>query len=196
MAVEYINRKSQKYYLHESTTKTGKPKYYFAMKSEGNLVETIPDGFEIYENPNAQVFLQKIQPKIITEGEAAIVELGIQKFSDLKYCKIDIKKNIITIYTPDQNPDKLLDIYSLSPSRNDIDIEAAVNSMLTYSPMLRFILIDKEKRIFTIERFCFLSSIDDWMEIGRSGDLSKLVKEYVPHLGKESFYELHPYRFG
>ncbi|BAY81550.1 hypothetical protein NIES267_10270 [Calothrix parasitica NIES-267] len=59
MAVEYLNRKGQKYYLHQGTTKTGKPKYFFSMKSEGNLVKKIPDSFEIYENPNAQVYIKE-----------------------------------------------------------------------------------------------------------------------------------------
>ena len=56
MTITYTNRSLQTYYLHQGTTKTGKPKYFFSKKSEGNLVEQIPDGFEIYENPNAQVF--------------------------------------------------------------------------------------------------------------------------------------------
>ena len=46
------------------------------MKSEGTLVDKVPDGFEIYENPNAQVFLRRIQPKIITDEEVALVEHG------------------------------------------------------------------------------------------------------------------------
>jgi hypothetical protein len=62
MSIQYINRKEQIYYLHQGITKTGKPKYFFSMKAEGNVLEAIPDGYEIYENPNAQVFLRKIQP--------------------------------------------------------------------------------------------------------------------------------------
>jgi len=41
MAAEYINRKGQKYYLHQGTTKTGKTIYLFSIKSEGNLVKNI-----------------------------------------------------------------------------------------------------------------------------------------------------------
>jgi hypothetical protein len=58
MAIEYVNRKQKTYYLHAGTTKTGKPKYFFSTKAEGVLVDDIPEGYEIYENPNAQVFLQ------------------------------------------------------------------------------------------------------------------------------------------
>jgi hypothetical protein len=49
------NAKGKTYYLYQGTTKTGKPRYYFSMESNGALAESIPEGFEIYENPNAQV---------------------------------------------------------------------------------------------------------------------------------------------
>lgn len=60
MAIKYINRREDTYYLHEGKTKTGKPKYFFSMKKDGVLVDPILAGYEIYENPNAQVFLRRI----------------------------------------------------------------------------------------------------------------------------------------
>ena len=57
MAVKHVNRKGQTFYLDETKTKTGKPKYFFSMNGDGGLVKSIPEGFEIYENPDAQVFL-------------------------------------------------------------------------------------------------------------------------------------------
>jgi len=191
MAVEYINRKCQKYYLHQGTTKTGNPKYFFSMKSVGTLVQFIPDGFEIYENPNAQVFLQKIQPQIITLEEIATLEKEIQKFSHLQYCRIDVKKEIISVYTPNQNISVLSEIYSSFPFPKPTDIQSVIARSLSYSAMLRFILSDHINRIFTTERFCFLGSIDDWIPIGHPDPLQKLVEKYVKHLEKESFYELH-----
>jgi hypothetical protein len=127
MAIEHINRKGQKYYLHQGTTKTGKPKYFFSQKNQGTLVQTIPDGFEIYENPNAQVFLQRIQPKII-----ATVEKGIKKFSHLHYCKIDVKKDTIYVYTPNQNVTNLSALYSSFPLTKGIDIESAIDRSLSF----------------------------------------------------------------
>jgi len=69
MPITYINRKQKTFYLHQGKTKTGKSKYHFSMKAEGDLEDAIPEGFEIYENPNAQVFLRKIPPKLITDQE-------------------------------------------------------------------------------------------------------------------------------
>ena len=52
--------------------------YFFSMKRNGTSVDTVPNDFEINENPNAQVFLIRIQPKIIPDEEFAIVEKGIK----------------------------------------------------------------------------------------------------------------------
>ena len=57
--ITYTNRRSQTFYLHQGKTKTGRPSYFFSLKSEGPLVQTVPEGYEVYENPRDQVFLRK-----------------------------------------------------------------------------------------------------------------------------------------
>ncbi|MEO0458738.1 MAG: hypothetical protein AAF152_19455 [Cyanobacteria bacterium P01_A01_bin.114] len=193
MTITHVNRKQQTYYLHQGKTKTGKPRYFFSMKTEGDLVDTIPDGFEIYENPNAQVFLRKIQPQLITDDEIAIIKKGIKKFSKTQNFLIDVKKNIISIFTSNQNASALSELLTGTAalySRTPKDVQQLLTRSLTYSSDLRFILVDKQKRLFQTERFCYLGSIDDWIEIGPIDQLSTLVKTYVRHLGQESFYDL------
>jgi hypothetical protein len=56
---------------------SGNPKYFFALRDEGDLVDDIPAGYEVYENPNAQVFLRRIPARIVTNEEVAIVEASI-----------------------------------------------------------------------------------------------------------------------
>lgn len=60
----------------------------------------------------------------------------------------------------------------------------------TFSPVMQFVLINEEKREFVTQRYCFLGSIDDWIEIGKPDKLQNLVKKYVKHLGQESYYSL------
>ncbi|HKZ77529.1 MAG TPA: hypothetical protein VI750_07680 [Pyrinomonadaceae bacterium] len=55
MPIKYTNRKGQKYHLHVDETKAGKPRYFFSMNAKAPTVEAVPEGFEIYENPNGQV---------------------------------------------------------------------------------------------------------------------------------------------
>jgi hypothetical protein len=190
MAVEYVNRKGDTYYLHEGKTKKGNPKYFFSKKKDGVLVESIPDGYEIYENPNAGVYLRRIQPKIFADKEISTVEKGVRKYSGLENFKVDVKKNAIVVFLPDQDTDHLKGIFSrfLLPGSSKLD--EILTESLTYSPMMRFVLVDKESREFVVERWCFRGSIDDWIFVDHSNDLAKLVEKYCKHLGKDSFYDL------
>src|SRR5437667_2461418 len=108
--ITHTNAKGKTYYLHQGTTKTGKPKYHFSMQSEGTLAASIPAGFEIYENPNAQVFLRRIPPKIITDEERQVVEDGMRKYAEVQDCKIDVKGNAIVVYTADEDRETLADV--------------------------------------------------------------------------------------
>jgi hypothetical protein len=190
MTVHHVNRRDQSYYLHQGTTKTGKPKYFFSKKSEGNLVDRIPDGFEVYENPNSQVFLRKIQPKLITDEEVALVEQGMKHFSEIKYYLIDVKKKTIIIYEAAQDVDALAELFSVFPGSREKGVHSILAKSITYSPMMQFVLIDEERRRFVTQRYCFRGSIDDWIDIGGPDKLQNLVKKYVKHLGQESYYSL------
>jgi hypothetical protein len=66
-----------------------------------------------------------------------------------------------------------------------------LEAILTYSPMLRFVLVDKTNRLFQTYRFSFLGDIDDWLLIGTPGALPALLQEYAPHLEQDSYYELY-----
>jgi len=191
LTVSYRNFKDQDYFLHKKLTKKGNNKYYFSTKSEGDLVDKLPPGFEIYENPNGQVFLRKIRPSLITDKEKEIVISGMKEYSKVNNFKIDIKKDIITIYTSDQDLEELSKFLEWVPRKLNVeDKKILINQIVHYSPVLRFRLIEKTKRYFTTERYCFLGSINDWIEIGNIDKLEKLIRKYVRHLGQESFYDL------
>jgi hypothetical protein len=59
-----------------------------------------------------------------------------------------------------------------------------------FTPVLRFILDDEARRTFRAERWCYLGSIDDWIDIGSPGPLDRLARQMVPKLGTEAFFEL------
>jgi hypothetical protein len=190
--ITHTNAKGQTFSLHQGTTKTGKPKYYFAMQSEGTLAESIPAGYEIYENPNAQVFLRRIPPKIITDEERHVMEEGMRRYAEVKDYKIDVKGNALLIYTAVQDIDALAAIVCnpLASLEENTRRMTLLRQGIHYSPMLVFQLVDATRRTFQTQRYCFLGSIDDWITIGKPGKLSKLVKKYVKHLGQDSYVEL------
>ena len=190
MSITYTNAKGRVYYLHKGQTTAGKERYYFSMNTEGSICTSIPEGYEIYEHPNAQVFLRKIPDRIILDEEKDVVESGMRIFSSLKTYKIDIRKNTIQIYTPNQDINALESILkTISPLA--AIAKQAINDAVNYSPDMQFILTDKEKRIFVAQRYCYLGGIDDWIHIGSPDSLGALVKKYVKHLGKESFFDLY-----
>jgi hypothetical protein len=192
MPITHINAKGKTYYLHQGTTKTGKPKYHFSPKLEGNLVAAIPDGYEIYEHPNAQVFLRQAQPKIITDSERQVVENGMKRFSGVSHYKLDVKGNEISIYTAAQHTEALHAILQTFPGAMEkrAQVEEVLNRSAHYAPVMKFELIDENRRLFATQRYCYRGSIDDWIYIGTSGELPLLVRRYVKHIDKESFFEL------
>src|SRR5208337_5591864 len=167
MPVTHVNRKRDTYYLHVGKTKTGKPKYWFAKSTEGELLESIPEGYEVYENPDAQVFLRKIVPQLVTPAEVTVVEEGLKRFAPKQNCLVDVQGKQIVVY---------------HSKRGNM-----------YQKMLRFTLDDKKDRTFRVQRWCFKGSIDDWIDLWVSGGIGKLpdlVREFCPHIGQDSFYEL------
>ncbi len=188
MPIQYVSRLEKTYYLHEGVTKTGKPRYYISLKSEGKLLDIMPEDFEIYENPSGQVYCRKIPKKIITDEEVAIVEQGMERFSKIEYYKIDVKQKTIRVFIVNQDTDSLLEI--LSARREQKEARKLLMQAIDYSPYMELVLTNDKARLFTVRRYCFLGSVDDWIKVGKPGRLDELVKEYVRHLGEDSYYEL------
>jgi hypothetical protein len=151
---------------------------------------SVPEGYEIYEHPNAQVFLRKVPDKVILDEEKDVVESGMRNFSSLKAYKIDVRKNVIQIYTPNQDTTALESILKTILPLPAI-AKQAINDVVNYSPEMQFILTDKARRTFVAQRYCYRGGIDDWINIGSPDSLGALVKKYVKHLGKESFFDLY-----
>jgi len=195
MTVTYTNRRKDVYYLHHGKTKTGKTRYHFSKNEAGNLVKSLPKGYEIYEHPkNAQVFLRKKQPQMITKKEQHLIDKHLKNHKTSNSYIFDIKSETITIYESNQNKDAIISLFEdMIPIKKMNSSEAFdfFHKFATYDPVMRFILIDKKQRIFHAERFCFRSSIDDWIRIGEPALLEKLLSTYVKHLGEESLFDIY-----
>ena len=189
MGIVHINRKGDSYYLHQGVTKKGNPKYYFSRRKEGTLVDALPEGYEIYENPNAQVFLRRILARMFSKEEISIVRNSVEKLSALKDFKIDIRKRAIVVFEPDQDLDLLSETISHYSWQDSLEIKRMLKPTVTYSPTMRFVLEDEKEREFRVERMCYVGPDPDWLFLD-VGDVKNLAKKYCFHLGRESFYEL------
>ena len=201
MTVEYSNRVGKMYFLREGKTKTGKPRYFFSSKQngKGNVTKSIPEGYEIYEHPeNAQVFLRKIQVRLITELEEQFVKNSLSSLDRTKRYILDCKGKVITIYESNAETENLKGILgglltrlTLPPgiTADDAMATLANASNQHYTAMLRFSLENKEERKFIVERFCFRGSVDDWIYLSGPDDFRGVVKKYLSTLGTDEFFE-------
>lgn len=190
MAITHTNRRGQVYYLHATKVKSGKSRWFMSTKSDGELADAIPAGYELYEKPeDGQVFIRKIPPKIISDAEVALVRELARSKAQTRYTIVEAKGKAVIVYAADDNLGAWSDIMSDFSRRNPETFRAVMEEQLRYNPMFRFSLMDEKSRIFHAERWCFLGSIDDWFHLD-SGSLRELTMKYIPHLGSESFFEL------
>ncbi|MFT4928978.1 MAG: hypothetical protein ACI8WB_005102 [Phenylobacterium sp.] len=201
MSVQYTNRIGKSYTLCEGKTKTLKPRYFFTTqkKAKGEPLKHIPQGYEIYEHPeNAQVFLRKIRPQMMTDNEKQLIEQLIKQMSSDKRYLADHKDQFITIYESSSNTADLKNLFAglieTSPVKADVNTADLLNKLVDvatpgYTAILRFELVDVEERQFIAQRFCSRGAIDDWIHLAGSGKLDKLAKKYMERLGTEAFYE-------
>lgn len=192
MTLTYKNRKGKTYYLHLGKTKTGKDKYFCSQKTDGVLLDAVPEGFEIYENPDGLVYLRREIKTLLSEDEFLLINRLMATKTTLKdYAyKVEHDKSAMTIFIADENPGKFLELLNPFLAQDENRVRDYAIKSGTFQAMLRFRLVDEEERLFVTERFCFRGSVDDWIQISGLGPLDTLAKKFVKHLGKESFFEL------
>jgi hypothetical protein len=193
MPFTYTNRKGVTYYLCQSATKTGKPRYYFAREPRGTPVEQAPEGFRISESANGLVSLERDRPSQILPAEVAAVEAAIARHPKPRDYHVGLKRDRIEISErlgpdPDQLIAALGGVLGV-PAEAPEHLRSELERVGRFAPALRFCLIDAERRTFAVERWCSLGSIDDWIDVGLSGPLDRLVGPAIARLGDDSFYE-------
>lgn len=115
---------------------------------------------------------------------------GITRYVKLIDLKIGIKGNKISVFLPNQDIDSLKQTFAAFGQRSNYQFNQFLMRILNYSPMMCFVLNDERKRVFQVERMCFLGSIDDWIFLDESSNSAQLMRKYCQYLGKESFFDL------
>src|SRR5437867_10976118 len=187
MAVTHTSRTGKTYYLHTGPKRGGGVQHFFSTNSAGSLAEQLPEGFEVYESVNGQVYLRRQQPKLIHNDELNCIARCIEKPRTGHRYKTEVRGNILTVYESSAGFG-WLDPHLMPLSKREQ--EAIAEQFAHYQPVLRFILVDAQRRLFAPERFCFRGSVDDWISVGRAETIEKLASNYLKHLGRDSMYEL------
>jgi hypothetical protein len=191
MPVSHTNCRDQIYFLHKGKTKTGKPRYWVSQKAEGNLLESIPEGYEIYERPGGMVFVRKIPKTPILPHELQCVQDQLTPLNDQLTASLESECGayVRTLTAEAQR--------YLERMRSRFESEIRNKEIIIYEvsrgngmPIMKFELFDEESREYLAYRWCFKGRIDDWMSIGSCGQLRDLAIKYCPTLGTDKFYEL------
>jgi hypothetical protein len=197
MAVTYTNRKGLTYTLYKGQTKTGKPRYYFGRKDQGQdeLVAELPPGFTITESINGVVSLTKDRPSLIQAEEVVAVEGAMQQHPEARQYRIAVKHDLIEIYeqtTP--NYETLIRELGMAERVDSGLVERLQfeqERYVRYTPVLRFILLDPTQRQFGVKRMCYRGSVDGWLELRQTaGPVADLAHKLIPTLGTERFFDL------
>jgi hypothetical protein len=141
------------------------------------------------------VSLVKDRPALIQPEEVAAVEEAVQQHPKARRYRVAIKGNRIEVYEqvgPDYNT-LVSELHLPGLSRPGLaeELLALEEHHAQYTPMLRFTLLDPKQRLFSVERMCYLGSIDGWLELhGQTGPVTELARALIPKLGTEQFFEL------
>lgn len=194
MPFSYTNRQSKTYYFRAVQTKTGKYRYYVTSSDKyEDLIEEVPRGFEVVELPEeAKVVIRKKKPVLVTQEEKEIVHDAIEEFSGIKDFFIHAEGTVLSVYhsqfssTGGQEE-------SLSREEAKEYYGSTIEHFMRFSTALRFILVNKEKRLFQTERVVYMSFFGfDFHPIGIPGLIEDVAREFGQHLGKETFFQIEP----
>ena len=180
------------YHLRRTQTADGKSRYVMKRSPGEGALEAVPDGYEVVENVNGQVSIRRFPRRFISEVEEAAVSAALRKHGREDH-RFEIKGRRIVIYKPRLDAAEYASRLSqmVAPDRREAverELREEAERRMSYSPVLRFTLVNEKKRTFHAERMCYLSSIDGWLEIAWWVPLPRALDAFVPHLGQESFF--------
>jgi hypothetical protein len=184
--IQYVNRKKQTYFVKVMPAKNGGKKYSTVKDPskciDSELLSEMPDGFEFYETPeDARVFFRKKIHSSITEVEMSILDKVMSKHKSVKHYLLTKEKDAICISIGSFD-EEVFKILNVAPNA------AWIAAHQSYEKRMRFV---KEEGTFEVQRFCYRGSVDDWIPIDYGDNLQKLARQYCPHLGEDSYFDLH-----
>ena len=192
MPISHKNCYEVTYFLHIGITKTGKPRYFMSKIAEGNLAESIPDGYEIFERPGGLVVIRKIPKTPILPHELKYVQDIIATIGN------KVENEWAALY---QRLGASVPVFGLErmplreywQSRYEAEIRG--KEIIVYevrggrvTPMLKFRLINENTRKYCAS-YWYIGRTDGWRSLHSRGELRDLADEHCPSLGRDDFYD-------
>jgi hypothetical protein len=140
------------------------------------------------------VSLVKDHPSQILPQEVETVKATVKRHPEPHRYRVAVKGTRIEVYEQvgsDYNAlVSELHIPGLSSPGLSQELRALEERYARFTPVLRFVLLDRARRLFDVQRMSSLGGIDEWLELGQTGPVAKLARVIIPTLGSEQFYEL------
>jgi hypothetical protein len=195
----YQNRRGDTYFAHVKQTKTGALTYYAAKTRDAAKAAVLPPEFEFYESPTTAVSIRRRLVSDVTDVEHEAVGLAVDALCTvaLDTVKLDRTKSSVVVWLADEPFTAQDEAYGMVPNKAAFPLMFASARLrrMQFMAVMRFTPVSPREtkaqatRQFFAERYCWRGSVDAWIPIG-SGSLNELLKKFIPHLGKDSFFEL------
>ena len=198
MPYSYTNRHGKTHYFRAVPTKYGKFRYYVTTSPDNpNLIEKVPEGFEVVESPQeAKVVIRKKKAILTTQEEREIVHDAIEELSAINDFFVHAEEDYLSVFHSQFN-------YAGGQEKNLNRSEAkeaygeGIEQWMRFFTRLRFKLVDKVQRLFQTERTVHLGFFERaFFPIGEVGPIEEIAAKYGQHLGRESFFRLEPKDWG
>ena len=196
--LNYTNRSGKIHYFRAAKTAKGGTRYYIT-KSDNfpDLIDVLPKGFEIYEDPyEGRVILRKTVPCLVTQSEIEFVKNAVERLSALNDIMIQGDGDALVVWLSQFN--------SIDGQDGNLTHQEVVEGFghnldlwKKYDDKFKFVLIDTEKRLFQAERRVYMSLLGGGyipLKDGK-GSLLKLTMQFCPHMGRESYFHTVPEGF-
>ena len=162
-----------------------------------NTVDTIPDGYELFESPvDAIVHVRKLRPTRILPEELDETIRIIRRVTGKKIFYVLREGDALVVYWPDRDPGDLSRMFSRTsggslranspgryfhPSRSD-NGRTDIGIIEVCPDGRQEANVRRRTHVFPGDGF--------WLPCSRSMPLPALVESLCGHLGQESFYEI------
>lgn len=193
----YTNSRRTRYFLCSVATKTGNSRLVASRMIVGTPLPDLPEGFEFAENVNGQVSVRRTRAQIITPDALAIIRAALASARGCEPYRAAVERNAIVIYQPSMWPSALEEMAGeMLGGQPNSDTAARMRRFAeenaTYSPLVRFVLSDRDRRTFNVDRRYF-SGDEGWLPVEWDKRLESAARNAVRRLGpkgpKDTFFE-------
>ena len=197
MSVKYENAIGLEYTLQKTEGGDDPDSFFFSSHDVGEEVDELPQGYEIYEDPENEPFLVPEGKNPVPEDDITTVESELEEIDHLNqydnFWHVESLKNSIRVYLLDQTPEAVLDVISALPGEAESVFEEIAEGEVTYTAYMKFDRGKNGKSYYVDRRmFTGLPKRDEekWLYVTEEENISEAASKYLPHLEQDSFYEL------